>query len=98
MSVASASQPPRWFEPPTDASLAEVLDVFAGGLCVFDRVCRLGVFNRAGGVPALVERGAVLGRPVWEISPGIVGTALEAALSKVMTDRIAVVLESPSPF
>ena len=98
MTVASASQPPRWYEPPTDASLAEVLDVFADGFCLFDRDWRFVFFNRAAEVQSLVGRGAVLGRPLWEISPGLAGTALAAALVKVMTDRVAVSLESPSLF
>jgi len=98
MSVANASQPPRWFQPPTDASLAEVLDVFADGFCLFDREWRFVFFNRAAEVQSVVDRGAVLGRSLWDISPGLVGSALEAALAKVMTDRVAVSLEFPSLF
>ena len=98
MSVAKASLPPRCFEPPTDASLAEVLDVFADGFCLFDREYHLVFFNRAAEVQSQIDRAAVLGRTLWEISPGLRGGPLESALAKVMLERSTVSLEFASLF
>ena len=98
MSVADAPLPRGWFEPPSDASLAEVLDVFADGFCVFDRDWRFVFFNRAAETQSLVDRSAILGRSLWEVSPGLIGSSLEDALAKVMVERVTVSLEFASLF
>jgi PAS domain S-box-containing protein len=99
MSVANTpAPPPRCFEPPTEADLAEVLDVFADGFCLFDREWRFIYFNRAAEAQSLVHRNDVLGQSLWEVSPGLVGSALEPALAKVMFERVAVSLEFASLF
>ena len=74
---------------------AEVLDAIANGILVVDANSSVVIWNRWIAEYSGIEAGSAIGRPIWEIFPGMVGTRFEQVLQQALSHRLAGIL-SPS--
>ncbi len=96
MSVTKATTATQRVMVIDDCNLAEALDGMADGFCLLDRQWRFIFVNRGLEVLTLIDRDNALGRTIWEVCPFILHTALDAALRRVMDERVRAELEFAS--
>ena len=72
----------------SDLSVDAILEGIGEGFFALDADWRFTAFNRAGEEIFGLLRNEVLGRSIWEVSPGIVGTEFERRYRSVMADRV----------
>jgi PAS domain S-box-containing protein len=71
-----------------ELSVDAILEEIGEGFFALDRDWRFTAFNRAAEEIFGLSRGAVLGRTLWEVSPGVVGTEFERRYRLVMAGRV----------
>jgi PAS domain S-box-containing protein len=76
------------------AVVAELLDGLAEGFFALDSNWRFTAFNRAAEDIFHLRREDVIGRPLWEVSPTVVGSEFERRYRKVMVEREKQVFET----
>ncbi len=96
MSDTNAPPAPQRAALINERNLAEALDGLSEGFCLLDRQWRFIFFNRTAEALSEIARDHILGLTIWEVTPHIIDTALDAALRKVMDERIRVELEFAS--
>ena len=69
------------------ARLASVLDGMADAYCAMDAEFRFTEVNRTMERAVRLTRGELLGRTMWELFPGVAGTAMEAHYRRVVAAR-----------
>ena len=79
---------PEASPPGESLSMAAILEGIGEGFFALGRDWRFTAFNRAAEEMFEISRGAVIGRTLWEVSPGVVGGELERRYRRVMDERI----------
>jgi len=69
-------------------SVDAILEEIGEGFFALGRDWRFTAFNRAAEEIFGLTRGAVVGRTLWEVSPGVVGTEFERRYRLVMAERV----------
>jgi len=82
--------------PDPGASLNALLEGIGEGFFALDAKWRFIAFNRSAEVIFGLSRADVIGKQIWEVSPGIVGTEFERRYRKVMSERTRQEFESYS--
>jgi len=73
--------------PDPSASLDALLEGIGEGFFALDAHWRFTAFNPAAEVIFGLSRADVIGKQIWEVSPGIVGTEFERRYRRVMSER-----------
>ncbi len=71
----------------SNSSLDAVLEGIGEGFFALDADWRFTAFNRAAEAIFGLSRAEVMGKRIWDVSPGAVGTEFERRYRKVMTER-----------
>jgi PAS domain S-box-containing protein len=79
---------------PLDLSVDAILEGIGEGFFALDADWRFIAFNRAAEEMFALSRRDVIGRRIWDVSPGIVGTEFERRYRSVMSERIRQEFES----
>ena len=79
---------PEASPPGESLSMAAILEGIGEGFFALGRDWRFTAFNRAAEEIFEISRGAVIGRTLWEVSPGVVGGEFERRYRRVMDERI----------
>ena len=80
----------------TELSLSAVLDSVSDGFHAVDSGGRLTLFNAASEAFFGVSREEVLGRPLFEVFPGLLGSAFEPMIRTALAGRQPTPVEAPS--
>lgn len=97
MSVSKASISTGGQSVMAEPDLAEAFNAMDHGVVLLDRQWRILFVNRAAAAQIDLDSGPARGRPIWDVSPEILGTPLEAALRRGMREQVPVELELRSP-
>jgi PAS domain S-box-containing protein len=73
--------------PPDDLTVEAILDGIGEGFFALDPEWRFIAFNPAAEIIFNITRTHVIGRTIWDVSPGIVGTEFERRYRQAMTER-----------
>ena len=76
--------------------LSAILEGIGDGFWALDPEWRLTYFNRAAEVFFGQSRADVLGRPIWEVYPTLVGSEFERRYRRAMAERTTEEFEAPS--
>ena len=75
--------------------VAEVLETITDTVILLDHDWRFAYLNGAALALARRPKAELLGRPIWEAYPELIGTPIEAAYRRAVAERVPVHLEAP---